>query len=257
MLIDKISYAEIISCHEYKEKKRCPICGSIKTKKNGFIHSEILTVRGKIKRKTQRFFCKDCGKSFTHFGSNIRKKSSDELKKRVVEDFIFTKSSLREVGKRYNVSQTTILNWITEISGQTSPISINPLLCSGIIQIDGKEVKVKGEKRTILLSIDANSKQPLTYQISKSENKISTENFLKSLKRLYPIKIKGIISDFGRGKSFVSVVKEIFPKIPHQVCLVHFERYVWLFIPRTKRSKYYLRNKLLKNLIRKVIRATS
>ena len=257
MLIDRISYDKIISCHEYKEKKRCPNCGSLDTKKNGFIHSEILTVRGKTKRKTQRFVCKDCGKSFTHFGSNIRKKSSDDLKRRAVEDFVFTKSSLREVGKRYNISQTSILNWVTEISEITLPIKINPILCSGIIQIDGKEVKLKGKKRTILLSIDAKTKQPLSYQISNSEDKVSTESFLKSLKKIYPAKIKGIISDFGRGKCFIGVVKKIFPQIPHQVCLVHFERYVWMFIPRTKRSKYYLRNKLLKNLIRNVIRASS
>ncbi|MDP8200769.1 MAG: hypothetical protein P9M11_01355, partial [Candidatus Tenebribacter burtonii] len=69
------------SCHEYKEKKRCPNCSSFNTKKNGFIYSRILTVRGKVKRKTQRFFCKECGTSFTHFGKRIRKRTSDNLKR--------------------------------------------------------------------------------------------------------------------------------------------------------------------------------
>jgi len=81
MLIDKRSYESTYSCHEYKEKKRCPNCSSFNTKKNGFIYSRILTVRGKVKRKTQRFFCKECGTSFTHFGKRIRKRTSDNLKR--------------------------------------------------------------------------------------------------------------------------------------------------------------------------------
>ena len=257
MLIDKSSYGRFISCHEYKEKKRCSNCSSLNTKKNGFIYSEILTVRGKVKRKTQRFFCNDCETSFTHFGNNIRKRTSDNLKKQAVLDFVLTKNSLREVGNRYGLSQTSILNWLSKISDETHPFNIDASQCSGVIQIDGKEIKLGGKKKSILLSIDAKTKQPLSYKISEGENKQTAECFLKSLKREYPINILGIISDFGRGKCFLGVVRKIFPQVPHQVCLVHFERYVWMFIPRTKRSKFYLRNRLLKSMIKNVIKASS
>ena len=79
--------------------------------------------------------------------------------------------------------------------------------------------------------------------------------FLKELKEIYPIEIKGITSDFGRGKCFIGVVKSVFPDIPHQICTVHYLRYVWLFLPRTWRSKYFWRNAVLKWIIKKVINA--
>jgi transposase-like protein len=257
MLIDKSSYDEFISCHEHNEKKRCPFCGNLRTKKHGFIYSRILTNRGRVKRKTQRYLCRECGKTFTYFGTKTRKRTSDRLKKRAVLDFVLTKNSLREVGKRYEVSPTTILNWLSKISSRMKVYDICKSRCSGVIQLDGKEIKLGGKKKSIFLSIDANTKQPLTYQICNGENKKTAEDFLLSLKQAYPAKIRGVISDFGRGKCFLGVVNKVFPQVPHQVCLVHFERYVWMFLPRTKRSEFYLRNSLLKSLINKVIKAPS
>lgn len=256
-MVDKRSYETFSSCHEYNEKKRCPNCSSLDTKKNGFIYSRILTVRGKVKRRTQRFFCKECGKSFTHLGRNVRKQTSSDLKRRAVFDYVLTKNSLKEIGSRYNLSKTTVLNWLSQLSETIQPVNINASKCSGIVQIDGKEIKLNGKKKTIFLSIDAKTKQPLLYKICDGEDKLSAEDFLMDLKRKYPNKIEGIISDFGRGKCFLSVVGKVFPKVPHQVCLVHFMRYVWLFIPRTKNSKYYFRNRLLKSIIKNVINSAT
>ena len=246
MLIDKRSYDRIYSCHEYKEKKRCPNCSSLDTKKNGFIYSDILTVRGKIKRKTQRFYCKECGKSFTYFDNKTRKRTSDHMKRQAVLDFVLTKSFLREVESHFGISQTSVLNWLSRISDEIHSFNINASMCSGIIQIDGKEIKLDGKRKSILLSIDSKTKQPLSYKISDGENKQKAEIFLKSLKLIYPLETRYIISDFGRGKCFLDVVHKVFPHVPHQVCLVHFERYVWMFIPRTKHSRFYLRNSLLR-----------
>ena len=176
-------------------------------------------------------------KKVLSISGKICKKTSNDLKKKAVLDFVLTKSSLREVGQKFGVSQTSILNLLSVVSNETNYQGIDPSLCSGVIQIDGKEIKVFAKKRTILLSIDAKTKQPLTYHISNRENKETTKIFLETLKK-YPLKIKGIISDFGREKCFLSVVKKVFTEIPHQICLVHFKRYVRLFIPPTKRSKY-------------------
>lgn len=254
-MVDSRRYRRIYSCHEYNEKKRCPKCNSLNTKKNGFVYSRILTVRGKVGRKTQRYFCKGCGTSFTHFGRKTRKRTSDDLKRRAVFDFVLTKNSLQEVGNRYSLSKTSVLNWLSAISDEIHIFSIDASRCSGVIQIDGKEIKVGGKKKSILLSIDAKTKQPLSYNVCAGENKLTTESFLKSLKLLYPCEIRGIISDFGRGKCFLSVVRKVFPRVPHQVCLVHYMRYVRMVLPRTRRSKYYLRNLLLKSLIKNVITA--
>ena len=215
----------------------------------------ILTVRGKVKRKTQRYFCKECGKSFTHFGNKKRKRTSDNLKKRAVFDFVNTKNSLQEVGNQYGISKITILNWLSIISDKTNSFRIDSSQCSGIIQIDGKEITVSGKKKSILLSIDSKTRQPLSYRISDGENKLTTESFLESLKLMYPIEVVGVTSDFGRGKCFLRIVQKVFPQVPHQICLVHFMRYVRMFIPRTKRSKFYLRNRLLKSMIKKIVKA--
>jgi len=252
-LVDIGSYNRLYLCHEYNEKKRCQECSSLDTKKNGFIYSRIFTLRGLVKRRTQRYFFNHCGTSFTHFGKDKRKKTSDDLKKKVVFDYVISKSSLQDIRRRYGVSRSTILNWLYSISSTTLLIRIDSTRCSGIIQIDGKELKIKGRKKTVFLSIDAKTKQPLSFMVCDVENKCTAEQFLKNLKEVYPREIRGITSDFGRGKFFLGVVKKVLPDVPHQVCLVHFMRYMWLFIPRTKRSKFYLRNRLLKSLIKHVI----
>jgi len=257
-LFDIGSYNRLYLCHEYNEKKRCPECSSLDTKKNGFIYSRIFTLRGSVTRRTQRYYCHYCRTSFTHFGKDKRKKTSDDLKQKVVFDYVISKSSLQDIRRRYGVARSTILNWLQRISTTLSlGIRIDAARCSGVIQIDGKELKIKGKKKTVFLSIDAKTKQPLSCMVCDGENTRTAEQFLKNLKNRYPREIRGVVPDFGRGKCFLGVVKRILPNVPHQVCLVHYQRYVWLFIPRTHRSRFYLRNQLLKSLIKNVVKSST
>lgn len=249
-----MSYKELCSCHE--QKKRCPVCLSLNTKKNGTIKSKFKTERGLVKRKTQRFFCIDCRKSFTSHGKNIRKKISDTFKREIVHDYVLSKSSLRDIARRYDIGKSAILNWLEEISINYPEIK-NTIkdddTWSGLILLDGKEIKNNGNKQTIFIAADAVKKKPISYMICEKENKNHAIRFLNELKRIYPVKIRGITTDFGKGRCFLNVIKEIFPGVPHQICLVHFSRYVWLFIPRTQRSEYFFRNIMLKYLIKKII----
>ena len=41
----------------------------------------------------------------------------------------------------------------------------------------------------------------------------------------------------------------MFPTALHQICIVHYLRYLNLFLPRTRKSQYFLMNKLMKTLI--------
>ena len=254
MTVDK-RYTKVLSlCHEYKEKKRCPKCQSLETKKKGFIASQIKTKRGLVKRKSQRFYCKSCKISFTFKGYNKRTKVSEELKRKAVSDFVTTKNSLSEVAERYEIGKTSILRWLPEIALQCPSIEFKGLP-SGLILLDGKEIKVKGKKRVVLIAIDAISKEIIYYGIYNNESTQSGHVFLNKVKAFYPERVRGIISDFGRGKCFIGLIKKIFPNIPHQICLVHFKRYMWLFLPKTKRSKYFWRNKVLKDMIIRIISA--
>jgi len=254
MSVDKGDTKDLSLCHEYKEKKRCPECQSLETKKKGFTTSQIKTNRGLIKRKSQRFYCKNCGKSFTFKGYNRRTRVSKDLKEKAVLDFVTTKNSLNEVAERYEVGKSSILRWLPEISKQTPVIKFigEP---SGLIAIDGKELKVMGKKRVVLTAIDTVSKELICYEVFKNESTESGDAFLNKVKTIYPSEIKGVVSDFGRGKCFIGLVERIFPNIPHQVCLVHFLRYVWLFLPKTKRSKFFWRNRVLKEMIWRIISA--
>ena len=244
-------------CHEHNEKKRCPICGFLNTKKKGFTAGNILTTRGLVKRKIQRYFCHNCNSSFTSNGLNKRKRINDDIKHKNVNDYVVTKNSLSEVSVRYGISKTSILNWLKEISKEY-PL-IEDIKCndnwSGIVLLDGKETKVKGQRRSILIASDAVNRKPILYAKYDRENINNSRDFLMRLKQLYPVEITGIISDFGKGKCFVGVVKQLFPAVPHQICLVHFLRYLSMFLPRTKKSKFYWRNKVLRWVIKKVITA--
>ncbi|OQY02495.1 MAG: hypothetical protein B6I26_01255 [Desulfobacteraceae bacterium 4572_130] len=76
MSVDKRLSKGLMWCHDENEKKRCPLCKSLDTKKHRFLNSKILTVRGIQKRKIQRFLCKNCQKSFTSKRYNRRQKTS-------------------------------------------------------------------------------------------------------------------------------------------------------------------------------------
>ncbi len=257
MFDTKRGYGVLYSCHEDNEKKRCPECCSLETKKKGFIYSNILTNRGIQKRKTQRYYCKKCSKNFTFHGYNVRKHASSGLQKQAVFDYVATKNSLSEVGTRYGVSKSTILNWLPVVSeSYPSLLSLNrEIQWSGIIQLDGKVIKIKGEKKTLLIASDAKEKKPFYYLFADAEDTYWSTQFLHKVKKSYPVEVKGVISDFGRGRCFLAPIKEIFPNTPHQICLVHYLRYVWLFLPRTRRSQFFWRNKVLKGIIKKIIKA--
>ena len=259
MIYGKKSKDELYSCHEQNEKKRCPKCGSLETKKNGFIHSEILSERGKVKRKSQRFLCKSCGISFTDHGYGVRKKTSDTVREKAVRDYALTKSSLSEVSKRFQVSKMTILNWMNEIETLYPAIELikDNREWSGLLTVDGKEIRIRKVRKTILVCCDAMNGKPIYYGVYDSENKQNSEAFCKQVKEIYPVEVIGITSDFGRGKCFTGVMEKVFPGIPHQICNVHFKKYVWLFLPRTKKSKYFWRNKVLKWIIGQILDAST
>jgi len=104
MYLDKKVVANICLCHEQNEKKRCPLCGSLETKKKGFYRATQRTRRGSVVRKRQRFYCLTCHHSFNDSGYQTRKCISEDLKQHAVNDYTLTKNSLSEVAQRYKVA---------------------------------------------------------------------------------------------------------------------------------------------------------
>jgi len=241
--------------HEQNEKKRCPCCGSLETKKHGFTTSEVLTKRGKTWRQLQRYLCKVCGKSFTSAGYDVRRRVSDEIKEMAVMDYVCTKCSASEVGKRYGVTKMTVLNWMNHMACDFPKLEeLNKYDdWSGYITLDGKEIKIRKQRRVIFTASDAVLKKPVFYKVYDGEDSANSGDFIREVKDAYPIEIVGVTSDFGRGKCFLKVIERQLPQALHQICHVHFKRYVWLFLPKTRRSQYFWRNNVLKYLINKVL----
>lgn len=254
-----ISYDELSLCHAENEKKRCPHCGGLRTKRKGFSSSIIRTNRGSITRRLQRYYCFECKTSFSSSPASVsghRSRHSLPHRQKAVLEYVYSKSSSREVGRRYDVSHQTVLNWTYRFGKQINEDRIpGPTQWSGYICFDGQESKVKGHKRVLLLAVDAYNSYPFVYRSGLAENRLLTEAFLEKVAGTYPVSIRGITSDFGRGKCFVVPVSELLPQVLHQICLVHYQRYVWQFIPRTRRSKFFWRNAVLKELIRRTIKA--
>lgn len=172
MLICSKSYNKLYSSHEHKEKKRCPYCGDLNTKKKGFISSSYLSSRGVIHRKLQRFICKTCKKNFTTNGIGQRKRVGVQIRNKAVKDYVLSKNSLSEVSDRYQVSRTSILNWLNSVAQHYPSLQeLSPQIAwSGILQLDGKEIKLKGVRKVLFVATDAIIKIPICYSIVDRED---------------------------------------------------------------------------------------
>lgn len=61
----------------------------------------------------------------------------------------------------------------------------------------------------------------------------------------------------GKGRVWIKLVNELFPEVPHQACIVHFDRYVEQTLPKLKKRKYYKENQILRQLIKDLLFATN
>jgi len=177
--------------------------------------------------------------------------------KQVVEDNV----SYRHAASKLSVSPMTVLNWVNDFAKQSkSPIEIAKSISpkwQGILGIDGKPIKVSGTERTLLIAVDIITHDPFYFILAPAEDAESTEKFLKIIKFVFEYPVRGIVSDFGKGKVFKGLVKECFPTVPHQICVLHFSRYVDIKLPKSKKNKYYLQNELLRSIINQILFANN
>jgi transposase-like protein len=241
-------------------EKRCLLCHSNNIKKFGFVSSTPRSLRGEKKRKKQRYFCRDCEKTFSHNHWTKHKRHTSEFIKETVRMYVESKSSSREVARSMKVNQSTIVRWVNEV-GELSlkPQQANKILqpkWKGILGIDGKFLHVNGKKMACLLAADLSTLDITYWEIASSEDEVGCRNFLINLREeIYPL--RGIVTDLGRGKVWLKLIADIFPEIPHQACVVHFDRYVDQILPKSKLNKHYQENQILRQLINNLLYASS
>lgn len=233
--------------------KRCPRCGSGQVKKKGFIRSRIHTSRGVIQRKLQRYLCLLCQKNFTCQVANKRRRYSQGLTRAAVRRYLEDNTSLRPVAKNFGISARSLLNWVMHYGHNAkSPIEVAHELkpkWSGLLGVDGKELRIKGKQLTVLIAQDVVTFDPVLFCLAESESIREAERFFLIIKDVLRYPTKGIVSDLGRGKIFIARIEQIFPGVPHQACVVHYYRYVKRTIPAGKKSPWYHENRILRKTV--------
>jgi transposase-like protein len=241
-------------------KKRCLLCQSTNIKKKGFVSSNPRSRRGEVNRNKQRYFCHNCKKTFTQNHWSKHKRHTSEFIKEAVRMYVESKSSSREVANAMKVDQSTVVRWVNEL-GELSlnPQQANKLLqpkWKGILGLDGKFLHVNGKKMACLLAADLSTLDITYWEIASSEDEAGCRQFLINLREeIYPL--RGIVTDLGRGKVWLKLIAEIFPEIPHQACIVHFDRYISQILPKSKLNKHYQENLLLHQLISNLLYAST
>jgi len=237
--------------------KRCPLCGSGQVKKKGFIKSRIHTRRGDIPRKLQRYLCLLCQKNFTYQLANKRRRYSQGLIRAAVKRYLEDSTSLRPVARDFGISARSLLNWVMRYGRNAkSPIELAQELkpkWSGLLGVDGKELRIKGHDLTVLIAQDVMTFDPVLFCLAESENIREAERFFLIIKDVLRYPTRGIVSDLGRGKIFIARIEQIFPGVPHQACVIHYYRYVKRTIPAGKKSPWYHENRILRKIVHNLL----
>lgn len=124
---------------------------------------------------------------------------------------------------------------------------------NGVLGIDGKLVSIGGEKDTILIATDLPTTDLVFYDVVDGENEDDCNRFLLMIRDYLEYPVKGIVSDLGRGKVLIKLIKTVFPDVPHQACIVHFARYIEYRIPKSRKSPHYDQNRVLRNAIHDIL----
>lgn len=241
-------------------KKQCPKCSSTKVQKYGYVASQPQTRRGQKQQKKQRYYCSNCKRTFTQQHCAKHKRHTLNFIKETIQMYVESKSSSREVAKAMNVDHATVLRWTNELGAmclntqQTNHI-LNPKW-KGIFGLDGKIIRVGGKKMACLIATDVKTLDIAHWELTSVEDESGCRKFLINLRDQIDC-LYGIITDLGRGRVWIKLMAELFPDIPHQACIVHFDRYVNQILPRTKKSKHFQENQILRQLINNLLYASN
>ena len=172
-------------------KRKCEVCGSSHTVKNG------------VRNGVQLYKCQDCGYQFRS-GTAV---SEDEL----WEAYQQQKQTIKELSERFGMSVSTVKRRLQGIKREwVHP----PLSGSGFLHLD---TTYWGRSFGVLLALDHATGKPLYIAFVKSETTKDYEDAVQSVKeRGYAI--EGIIID-GKQSLFKS-----FAEYPIQMCQFHMKQ---------------------------------
>ena len=167
------------SCIKSVDGCQCPKCSSIKIVRNG-----------NTRKAKQRFFCKDCGKSFiTDYTYNACKPNTNQ------QIILFTKEGLgiRGTARVLKISATTLLKRIINIAKN---IEQPPIVKGKTYEVDEMRTFIgkKSLLRWIVYALDRESKTVVSFNVGRRTNK-TLKSVIRSLelanaRRIYTDKLK-------------------------------------------------------------------
>jgi len=167
--------------------------------------------------------------------------------------------SLREVAVKLGVSHQSIANWIRKYgSSCLSSAQINQHLkpyWSGIMGIDGKPIKLFAKEYVLLLAVDLASHDPVRCELVEAQDRTNCRSFLLTIRDELRYPLRALVSYMGKGRVFLKLIAQLFPFVPHQLCVTHFLRYVDMFLPRSRKSPYYHQNCSLRQIVIQIVLA--
>lgn len=125
--------------------------------------------------------------------------------------------------------------------------------------VDGKILKVKGKRHSIVLGVDFTGDIPVSEYEDSSENKYQYYRLFKSLKEI-GYNLKGVTSD--GNPDILRALRQVYPTLKHQTCLRHFRKSIertfgYLTVKRQNREKDFRKEIELKDKIVQMIYAKS
>ena len=174
-------------------KKKCEVCGSSHTVKNG------------VRKGVQLYKCQECGYQF-RAGTET---SEEDLWNAYQQE----KQTIKELSARFGMSVATVKRRLHDIKREwVQP----PLLGEGFVHLD---VTYWGRIFGVLLALDNQTGKPLYMAFVKSETVKDYEDAVSSIKeRGYSI--RGLIID-GKQSLF-----KTFPDYPIQMCQFHMKQII-------------------------------
>lgn len=205
-----------------KRHLRCPSCQGLNTKRHGIrVLKQQKTNRHRVSQ--HRWYCTDCGHVFIPIIG--AKETISSSAHRVTELYFEAGASYRAVAKDIGTEPKTAYNKIIPLGFNSkapyeTSVELNPKW-SGYLLVDSDSLRVGTTRKALMLGVDAYS-QDIPHAILSDEDAQNWTHFFLVMKDPLHYSLKGIISD--DDPSIEEARKDIFPNIPFQLCVRHFEQ---------------------------------
>lgn len=195
---------------------RCPHCGSLHTRRKGIR----LVIRGEHKQ----WYCYDCRRAFSpHTAIKQRKAARCYFEEQA--SYRATADALGQEAKSVWASLIE-LGFTCKTPAEVS-IELHPSW-SGYLLVDSDTLTVGSHKEKLLLAADAYSQDIPHALLAEREDEEAWSVIFSELKERINYPIRGIIAD---GDLPIEAARhKVFPEIPFQLCVLHYERSLRAFL---------------------------